>query len=207
MMAIRKPRLSVTEARTKATANDSQSANSLPPRHSSTPSARQQGEPGRQRVETPPTDAPTPPPLQAAVPAPAMLRPIEDAEPEPKVQVFVSAVLPAKGVSPSFDMLCRQYRPSKALQMILRRALDDYEALLQSGGYKKCPSSYETVRLSDQGALIQTSRMMPVALVSVARAHFDPLGLESTRAFGRKLASTALAAFFRAEAKRAKQLP
>ncbi|MCP1200619.1 VirC2 family conjugal transfer protein [Notoacmeibacter sp. MSK16QG-6] len=206
-MAIRKPRLSVAEARTKASASDPQSTSSAPPRPRSDLAARQPSEPVRQRIESPPTPAPSSPPLPAAVPEPAMLRPIDDAEPEPKVQVFVSALLPAKGVSPSFDMLCRQYRPSKALQMILRRALDDYEGLLQSGAHKKCPSSYETVRPSEQGALIQTSRMMPVALVSVARNHFDPLGLESTRAFGRKLASTALASFFRAEAERAKRLP
>jgi hypothetical protein len=44
--------------------------------------------------------------------------------------------------------------------------------------------------------------MMPVTLLTLARAHFDPLGLESTRAFGLKLATTALAAFFAREVRR-----
>jgi hypothetical protein len=39
-------------------------------------------------------------------------------------------------------------------------------------------------------------------LLNRARAYFDPLGFESNRAFGRKLACAALAAFFAAEAKR-----
>lgn len=115
---------------------------------------------------------------------------------------FVSAALPAQGVSASFDLLCRQYRPTKALQMILRRALEDYEMMLDSGTHAKGPATYAILKSTEEAVSVKTSRMIPVRLVEIARAHFDPLGLESTRAFGLKLASAALAAFFKAEAKR-----
>jgi hypothetical protein len=122
-----------------------------------------------------------------------------EAEPsEPKIQVFLSAPLPAKGVSASFDVLGRQYPRTRALQMILRRALDNYEIRLEDGSYKSAPGGYP-VDGPDKPAIIQTSRMLPVRLVETARAHFDPLGFESTRAFGRKLACAALASFFEAE--------
>lgn len=85
--------------------------------------------------------------------------------------------------------------------MILRRALDDYEQMLETGAFQKAPATYAS-KEADIEAMVQTSRMMPKQLVAVARAHFDPLGLESTRAFGRKLATAALATFFASEGKR-----
>lgn len=117
---------------------------------------------------------------------------------EQKVQVFLSAPLPAPGVSKSFDSLCSQYPARKALQMILRRALDFYDLRLEDGSYKKAPINYP-IGSPDPLAVIQTSRMIPVRLVEIARSHFDPLGFESARAFGRKLACAALASFFEAE--------
>ena len=57
---------------------------------------------------------------------------------EAKIQVFLSAPLPAAGVSPSFDA-CRQYPSAKALQMILRRALDGYEIRLEDGSHGTAP--------------------------------------------------------------------
>ena len=134
---------------------------------------------------------------------PTRLGPLDE-EPEPKVQVFVSAALPAEGVSGSFDLLCRQYRPKKALQMILRRALDDYEVMLGNGSYANGAVTYALLKTTEQDISVKTSRMIPVNLVEIARAHFDPLGLESTRAFGQKLANAALAAFFKAETKKMK---
>lgn len=86
--------------------------------------------------------------------------------------------------------------------MILRRALDDYEDLLANGAFVKAPTTYAFDEDSPEASVIQTSRMIPKKLVTVARAHFDPLGLESTRAFGRKLGTAALAAFFAREAAR-----
>jgi hypothetical protein len=119
-----------------------------------------------------------------------------------KAQVFLSAPLPALGVSTVYETLCRQYQPQKALQMVLRRALQEYEAMLEDGSFLMAPEFYAV----DQGAglddFVQTSRMMPKGLTGIARAHFDPLGLESTRSFGRKLAISALASFFAREPSR-----
>lgn len=125
----------------------------------------------------------------------------EDEPEEPKAQVFLSAPLPASGASASYDSLSKQYPAAKALQMILRRALDDYEARLDDGSYRASVAEYP-IESKGKPVIIQTSRMMPVRLLEVARAHFDPLGFESTRAFGRKLAYAALACFFEMEKKR-----
>ena len=125
-----------------------------------------------------------------------------EAEPtEPKTQVFLSAPLPASGVSVSYDSLSKQYPATKALQMILRRALDGYETRLDDGSYRASAAEY-LIGSKDKPAIVQTSRMMPVRLIEIARAHFDPLGFESARAFGRKLACAALACFFETEKKR-----
>ncbi|WP_338091187.1 VirC2 family conjugal transfer protein [Shinella kummerowiae] len=119
---------------------------------------------------------------------------------EGKIQVFLSAALPARGISKSFERLCRQYAPAKSLQMILRRALDDYEVLLENGDLDNLPETYTEAVAPEVCGIIQTSRIMPLRLIERARAHFDPLGFESDRAFGRKLASAALAIFFEIQA-------
>jgi hypothetical protein len=117
--------------------------------------------------------------------------------------VFISAYFPAPSFSPVFDILIRQYAPQKALQMILRRALADYEDMLEDGSFRNAGTFYAPAPLAP--LLVQTSHMMPKPLLTLARAHFDPLGLESTRAFGLKLATAALAAFFAAEGRRGRQ--
>lgn len=72
--------------------------------------------------------------------------------------------------------------------------------MLETGSFKKAPVSYASGDVAG-AAIVMTSRMMSTDLLTIARAHFDPMGLESTRAFGRKLATAALAAFFSHEAK------
>ncbi|MCW8059653.1 VirC2 family conjugal transfer protein [Agrobacterium tumefaciens] len=114
---------------------------------------------------------------------------------EDKVQVYVSALQPAPGVSAMFDTLLTNYSSRKALQMILRRALHDYDLSLENGEFLKYAPGYD-INPATAESPIQTSRMMPKKVLALAREHFDPLGLESTRAFGRKLATAALAAFF-----------
>lgn len=114
------------------------------------------------------------------------------------MQVFLSAKLPAAGVSVNFDALSNRYPPAKALQMILRKALDDYEVSLSDGTFAAAPQTYPTGGES----IVQTSRIMAQTLLDKARSHFDPLGFESTRAFGLNLATAALALFFKNEAKR-----
>ncbi|MGX5805124.1 VirC2 family conjugal transfer protein [Bradyrhizobium sp. Arg314] len=122
----------------------------------------------------------------------------ESYQADPKVQVFLSAALPARGISASFDMLTGQYRPAKVLQMILRRALDDYELLVSDGAFTKITPVYS---VAEPPVFVATSRMMPRRLVDMALAHLDPFGVESARTFGRKLATSALVIFFENEKK------
>ena len=139
----------------------------------------------------------TPCPRRFSGPSPFAIVGASDCSPlkEEKVQVYVSALHPAPGVSVMFDALLANYPSRKALQMILRRALHDYDLSLESGEFLKYEAGYK-INPATAESPIQTSRMMPKKILALAREHFDPLGLESTRAFGRKLATAALAAFF-----------
>ncbi|MEI2387429.1 VirC2 family conjugal transfer protein [Breoghania sp. JC706] len=156
-----------------------------------------------------------PRPAAKAARAPAAFDPFS-ARREAKIQVFLSAPLPAPGASRSFDLLTRTHPPARALQMILRRALDLYEARLEDGTFTTLAREYPTLcggqdgKMAEcgrgtapggeiEGETVHTSRMMARRLVAIARAHFDPLGFESNRAFGRMLATAALAVFFEAE--------
>lgn len=116
-----------------------------------------------------------------------------------RIQVFVSAVLPLPHTSHVFDQLCQEYPSSKSLQMILRRAMDDYEHLLETGEHMNRPTDYPAVDDISPQTIIQTSRMIREDLLLIARSKFDPLGLETARTFGRKLATAALATFFERE--------
>ncbi|MBX4893878.1 conjugal transfer protein VirC2 [Rhizobium lentis] len=117
-----------------------------------------------------------------------------------KIQVFLSARPPAPQVSKLYDNLILQYSPSKSLQMILRRALGDFENMLADGSFRTAPKSYPIPQTtSEKSIIVQTSRMFRVPLLEVARNHFDPLGLETARAFGHKLATAALASLFAGE--------
>lgn len=188
-MAIRKPSLSVQEARHLAKTRNAALDNDLPlPPLAPELNTSQE------------TSAATPAPQSGS--GMRLSTSLLDGGNEPTTQVFLSAPLPSVGVSKSFDFLSKQYPPDKALRMILRRALDDYEAALEEGRFNSLPASYPVQNASAKVPIIQTSRMMPVALIKRARAHFDPLGFESDRAFGRKLACAALAAFFAREANR-----
>ncbi|WP_285537832.1 VirC2 family conjugal transfer protein [Brucella sp. NBRC 12950] len=117
-----------------------------------------------------------------------------------KIQVYVSAELPAPGVSDTYDLVSQHYSPQKALQMILRKALQDYDFVIENGKFSELAEIYPVDEVA-HGFFVQTSRMMSKELYQIARTHFDPLGLESTRSFGRKLASAALATFFSHELK------
>jgi hypothetical protein len=139
------------------------------------------------KPSTTPSSGPSPFPVAAAYDYSALA--------EDKVQVYVSALQPAPGVSAMFDTLLINYPSRKALQMILRRALHDYDLGLESGEFLKYAPGY-AINPATAESPIQTSRMMPKKVLALAREHFDPLGLETTRAFGRKLATAALAAFF-----------
>lgn len=141
-----------------------------------------------------------PRPVRASVVADP-LRPARRDEAE-KAQIYLSAPYPKPGLSPTFELVCRHYPPQKALQMILRRALQDYDTLLESGEFEAITKTYAIDEREWPVSSVQTSRMMEKPLLALARAHFDPLGLESARAFGRKLAIAALAAFFAHEPKR-----
>jgi hypothetical protein len=143
-----------------------------------------------------PVEKPAPAPRRFAPPAlPAL------PESQVKLQVFLSALQPAPGVSPSFDMLSQRYPAAKSLQMILRRALDEYEHMIADGTFVGLAGTYEPDPQAHLRPPVHTSRIMAQALIERARKHFDPLGFESARAFGFKLATAALAAFFTEEAR------
>ncbi|MCF1436952.1 MULTISPECIES: conjugal transfer protein VirC2 [Rhizobium/Agrobacterium group] len=116
-----------------------------------------------------------------------------------KIQIFLSARPPAPEVSKIYDTLILQYSASKSLQMILRRALADFESMLEDGSFSTAPKSYPISHVVNKPIIVQTSRMFPVSLLELARNHFDPLRLETARAFGHKLATAALASFFATE--------
>jgi hypothetical protein len=193
-MAIHKPALSVKEARRLAVVRSA--ASDLMAKTPDGQTASAAGSSGSAEAIPLPVIRPAP---KKTAPA---ARPAQAAGVRPKkVQVFVSAMVPAAKTSPVFDVLSRQYPPQKSLQMIMRRALDDYEEMLADGSFSGQPETYEQ-EANPGPTLVQTSHMMPVTLLTLARAHFDPLGLESTRAFGLKLATAALAAFFSREVRR-----
>ncbi|PSS60624.1 virulence protein [Ensifer sp. NM-2] len=204
-MAIRKPELTVAEARRlaaiRATATETMSGgdgaadNSVTSFVAPPPSTKLKAAAGDKEAKAGRPVAPQG--LRQAdktTPAPTLTT---KRKPVKKVQVFVSALVPAPNTSPVFDILVRQYPPQKALQMILRKALEDYEEMLSDGTFQKQPANYQSSEEAD--ALVLTSRMMPTSLLTIARAHFDPVGLESRRAFGFKLATAALASFFTRE--------
>jgi VirC2 protein len=198
-MAIRKPAVSVQEARRLSSARSEAGP--------STPLAVAPPELAEEIVEVAPRpEEPAPPPPPAVQPkperqSPAAVAPIRQAPYAQqatiglRIQVFVSAAFPQAGVSASFDALCAKYPPAKALQMILRRAMDEYEDRLADGSFTALADTYPAA--GDR--LVQTSRIMPQELADLARLHFDPLGFESARAFGLKLATAALASFFASE--------
>lgn len=134
-----------------------------------------------------------------ALPVPAALPVLPDSL--VKLQIFLSAFAPAPGVSPSFDALSQRYAPAKSLQMILRRALDEYEHMIADGTFVSAADAYAADPQAHLRPPMHTSRIMAQALVERARKHFDPLGFESARAFGFKLGTAALACFFAEEAR------
>lgn len=187
-MGIRKPTVSVEEARRRADANFKASNIASERRYNSRPLTAEDlahhPVKSEQSIETSF--------LQGMVG-------LNEGKPrEAKVQVFLSAALPAEGISATFEMLTRNYTRKKSLQMILRRALDDYEVMLANGSFPEVAPFYT---LSEPVVIATTSRMMPQRLLEIALSYFDPLGLESTRAIGRKIATSALSAFFAAEQK------
>ncbi|GAJ95564.1 conjugal transfer protein VirC2 [Rhizobium rhizogenes] len=199
-MGIRKPALSVGEARRLAAARP-EIVHPIPARSSKNSAQPQLPERGGQE------DRP-PPPIaakrrdnsdrQSMLTADAL----SSTAPPEKIQVFLSARPPAPEVSKIYDNLILQYSASKALQMILRRALADFENMLADGSFSTAPNSYAVPQaISEKSIIVQTSRMFPVSLLKIARNHFDPLGLETARAFGHKLATAALASFFAGEKK------
>ncbi|MGI8398243.1 conjugal transfer protein VirC2 (plasmid) [Agrobacterium deltaense] len=196
-MGIRKPALSVVEARRLAAARP-EIVQSIPARSSQGAPPPQLPERGR------PEDRPPPPTaakrrhnfdrqLMLTVDA------LSSAVAPEKIQVFLSARPPAPEVSKIYDNLILQYSVSKSLQMILRRALADFERMLEDGSFSTAPKSYPISQVVNKPIIVQTSRMFPVSLLEVARNHFDPLRLETARAFGHKLATAALASFFAGE--------
>ncbi len=114
-------------------------------------------------------------------------------------QIFISARLPAAGVSWNFDLLSQHHDPKKALRLILKQALNAYEAHIRDGSFEKMSTSYETLSTKNTSNLMQTSRTFDADIFLRANAFFNPLGFESDRAVGFKIATAALAVFFNNE--------
>lgn len=212
-MGIRKPSISVNEARLRAsTQGDNLSDHArradviradAGAGTDGAETAARPAMPTRQQVEpqtrTPPREQRSRSAISAITDANGTIDALSPQLPAIKMQVFLLAYPPAPGVSSIFDSLCTQYPSSKSLQMILRRALDDYETMIECGTFQAAPSSYRILSEVRKLPPVQTSRMVASDLVAVARSHFDPLALETSRAFGLKLATAALATFFAAE--------
>lgn len=185
-MALRKPNLSLDDARRLARIR---SGMTTPPKRDDLQSEAS----AEKSTQTQTLEAA---PMSPTAPQARYINFGDREEIEPKVQVFLSAPIPARGVSQTFDLLSERHRPAKALQMILRRALDDYEVNLTEGLALNPAPGYLT---QDPFEFVSTSRMMPQKLVDIAVDQFDPLGLESSRAIGRMLATSALTLFFSSE--------
>ncbi|MBD8689869.1 MULTISPECIES: VirC2 family conjugal transfer protein [unclassified Rhizobium] len=208
-MVIRKPSISVNEARLRSSIHNNGSSDC--PRHadairSDTAKSELAAKPMMQARQhsQPQNEAPSyeKRPRRPVSPGLDADRTVDALTPQSstiKTQIFLLAYPPAPGVSSIFDSLRRQYPPSKSLQMILRRAFDDYETMIECGTFRTAPSSYEILRDSRRSPPVQTSRMVATEIVSLARSHFDPMAMETSRAFGLKLATAALATFFAVE--------
>ena len=101
------------------------------------------------------------------------------------------AETPAPGVSAAFDALSAEMGSTKALQAILRKALDAYEGSLLDGSHVNAPVHYDTA-----GAEVRTSRRFDTAALTVARERFDPFDVITKADLGRKIAKAALATYF-----------
>ena len=130
---------------------------------------------------TPPRDEPPLPSNTAARPAPRRWG----------ATLAVSAALPAPAVSPAYEALCRNRPPAKALQALLRVALDQYELMLIDGTFRDAPVTYP-----GQHGEVRTTRKISQQALDVAKAHFDPLGVEQPASLGRMIATAALAVYF-----------
>jgi len=117
-----------------------------------------------------------------------------DRHQKPGVVVTIDVPLPATGVSVTFDTLCKTYPAKKALALILRKAMPEFERRLLDGKAKSAPRDY----LVQPGDL-KTTRTMPEDAYQLAKGQFDPLDMLPNRQFGRIVALAALAAFFKNE--------
>jgi hypothetical protein len=113
---------------------------------------------------------------------------------KPGILITIDVPLPATGVSATFDTLCRTYSGKKALALILRKAMPEFERLLRDGKIESAPRDYPI-----QPGDLKTTRTMPEDGYQLAKVQFDPLDMLPNRQFGRIVALAALAAFFKNE--------
>ena len=169
--------------------------------------ASEPAEPPAGDVEATPEPAiePTPEAVAApATPSPRRPKPRSPAAtaPDPSVPkatefLTLIAALPAPGVSDAFDTLSADMGAAKALQAILRRALDDYEAALLDGDGPRAVKDYTKTENE-----VRTSRHFQAAALAIARQTFDPFDVISKADLGRKIANAALSLYFARQKKR-----
>lgn len=200
-MAIRKPSLSTQEMRNRVGKETAVSAKAVKPLSDTKPSFEQKlpkvKEVAKKPVPSPNKSSPPADRPQASCITARSVK-IEDEE---KEQIFVSVPLPAAGVSKSFDLLRQHYTPERALQLILRKAFDEYRIMIIDGSFKKAPQNYENVPADNETGYVTTSRTIELSLYQKAAELFDPFGFESKRVVGRSIGMSALAAFFEKEMK------
>lgn len=130
------------------------------------------------------------PAATAPTPAPGAVAPAPGA----RVRISVTARYPAEGWSRTFDAIAAVYGAHKAMRIVVRKALDAYEATPAWLPASATPPGYParaTGRLS-------STRQIDGAVYAATQRIVDPMGLLSARAVDTLLVTAALTAFFAA---------
>ena len=148
----------------------------------------------RAAAPEPSTPEPAPAASSSAPPDPA---PATAGAGEGTQVLTITVPTPAPGVSPSFDAVSAQQGPTRALQALIRKAMDAYEPTLLDGSFKTQPTSYEA-----GGGDVRTTRRISAEAFAVAREHFDPYDVATLTGLSRMIATAALAAYFKRDKRR-----
>ena len=200
-MAIKKPPFSSRDM-----LDEKRRVRGLPPRQAEptkaeAPPTPVQSEKPAPQLAAPEPSAPASEPPAASAPAPtptlAGSAPAAGGAGEGTQVLTITVPTPAPGVSPSFDAVSAQQGPTRALQALIRKAMDAYEPTLLDGSFKAQPASYEA-----GGGDVRTTRRISAAAFAVAREHFDPYDVATLTGLSRMIATAALAAYFQREKRR-----
>lgn len=196
-MPVKKPTKTLEQARSASFRVEGLTTNPQPPDAETAPSPAPSAAPPDTDIDHPVSLAHGHGPIATAPPGNQSPLPPNTAtatRPVPRrwgATLAVSAAVPAPTVSPAYEALCRNRSPAKALQALLRVALDQYELMLIDGTFRDAPTTY-----SAQHGEVRTTRKISQQALDAAKAHFDPLGVEQPASLGRMIATAALAVYF-----------